>query len=239
MTRPTQKKTVLCIPGLGGHRSVFANYVDLLPEHNLHFIELVDRRTALAAARAFLERQEGQTTLFCHCYSAQMGIQLALEMPDKVKELIFLEPFFSEFQIWMRLLLPINVLFLAIVNFFDMLGLHRQRFTYQPDYVALAKYPIYLQPFFDMRWQGLDDYFDKCWDILTYRLPPRVDTPTLMLFSPGGFTRDARIKEKLLRVFPKASMVAMNNGTHNVITMGGSPVAAAVRKALNPTTYKP
>ena len=225
-------KTLLCIPGLGGHPSVFNEYVALLPEYRIRTIRFVNRADALRDARAILAEERGPATLFCHCYSAQMGIQLAAEMPEKVERLIFLEPFFAELKPWMKLLLPVGIFLLSAARLTDAIGLRRRRFRYEPDYIALAKYPIYLQPFFDMRWQNLTDYFDKCYDILTYRLPARVEAPTTMLFSPNGFSRDPRAKEKLKKIFVRSRVVEMQDGTHNVITMGGAPVAAAIRDSI-------
>jgi pimeloyl-ACP methyl ester carboxylesterase len=227
-------KTLICLPGLGGHPSAFSEYVALLPEYELRSIEFVNRRKALADARTAIQAAEGQVSLFCHCYSAQMGIQLAAEMPGKVSHLIFLEPFFVEFQPWLQISRPLILAILWTVRFFGRIGVRRRKFTYQPDYIALAKYPIYVQPFFDMRWQNLPDYFDKCYDILTYRLPQQVDTPTLMIFSPNGFSRDPANREHLKKIFTKARMVEMQNGTHNVITMGAAPVAKLVREYLDP-----
>jgi pimeloyl-ACP methyl ester carboxylesterase len=229
------KKPLICIPGLGGHPSVFAEYAALLPEYDLRSIEFVSRDKALADARAAISAAaaaNGPVPLFCHCYSAQMGIQLAAEMPDKVSELIFLEPFFAELQPWMKILQPITLAAREIVKFFGRIGVRRRKFSYQPDYIALAKYPIYIQPLFDMRWQNLPDYFDKCYDILTYKLPQRVNVPTLMIFSPNGFSRDPANKEHLKTIFLNARLVEMKAGTHNVITMGAAPVAETVREYL-------
>lgn len=223
---------IICIPGLGGHASVFAEYADLLPDYDLRFMEFVNRAKALADARQAIVSAGGPVVLFCHCYSAQMGIQLAADFPDKVSHLVFLEPFFSEFQPWMKVLRPISWTILRLMEFSDKIGLRRRRLTYQPDYIALAKYPIYIQPIFDMRWQNLTDYFDKCYDILTYKLPPRVATPTLMMFSPNGFSRSPSIRDRLQNVFVSARIEEMRSGTHNVITMGSAPVAASVREYL-------
>ena len=226
------KKKMLCIPGLGGHRSVFAEYVSLLPGYEMEFVELVDRRRTLAEARAALSAASGPVILFCHCYSAQMGIQLAAEMPEKISQLIFLEPFFVELQPWMKLLLPVGWTLLRLSQLFEALGLRRRRFTYQPDYVALAKYPIYFQPFFDMRWQNLTDYFDKCYDILTYKLPQSVKTPTLMIFSSNGYTRDPAAREHLRIIFSDLRVVETPAGSHNVISMSPATVAGAIRESL-------
>lgn len=221
---------MLCLPGLGGHPSVFDEYVPLLPGYRLRTIEFVNREKALRDARAILAAEPGPLPLFCHCYSAQMGIQLAAEMPEKVEKLIFLEPFFCEFHSWLQIFRPLVVFILWMARLTDRIGLRRRRFDYQPDYVALAKYPIYIQPFFDMRWQNITDYFDKCYDIATYKLPPRVEAHTLMIFSPHGFSRNPRTKEALKEVFPNARIVELADGTHNVVTMGAAAVAAAIRE---------
>lgn len=228
-------KTILCIPGLGGHPSVFAEYAPLLPEHKLRSMEFVNREKALADARAVLAEEKDPVILFCHCYSAQMGIQLAKEMPAKVSHLIFLEPFFTEQHPWTKVLKPIDLAVLGIVKFFSFIGVRRRKFTYQPDYIALAKYPIYVQPLFDMRWQNLTDYFDKCYDILTYKLPQRVDTPTLMIFSPQGFSRNPAKREYLKNIFPRTRIIEMQAGTHNVITMGAASVVDTIRDYLTST----
>lgn len=232
MKRPSKKK-ILCIPGLGGHASVFSEYFEILSEYELQSIEFVNRDKALADARAALAAEKEPIALFCHCYSSQLGIRLAAEMPDKISRLIFLEPYFVEFHPWMKTLLPVGFILLWLMRFLDWIGLRRKNFTYQPDYVALAKYPIYFQPFFDMRWQDMTDYFDKCYDILTYKLPAGVDTPTLMIFSPEGFSRNPVIRENLRKIFSRVRMAEMPEGTHNVITMGGAAVASSVREYLN------
>ena len=227
---------LICIPGLGGHPSVFAEYIALLPEYELRSIEFVNRQKALTDARAALAAEKTPVILFCHCYSAQMGIQLAAEMPEKVSRLVFLEPYFVEFHTWMYIFRPLIWSLREITRFFGWIGLRRRTFTYQPDYITLAKYPIYIQPFFDMRWQNLTDYFDKCYDILTYKLPPSVLTPTLMIFSPQGFFRNPAKRERLKKVFSRLHIVETQTGTHNVITMGAAPVAAMIREFLNSAT---
>lgn len=228
-------RTVICIPGLGGHPSVFAEYAALLSEFELRPVELVNREKTLAELRAAIGAETSPVTLFCHCYSAQIGIQIAMEMPGKIDKLIFLEPYFVEFHPWMRVFKPINLAVMGIVRFFTWIGVRRRTLNYKPDYVALARYPIYIQPFFDMRWQNLTDYFDKCYDILDYKLPPGVDIPTLMIFSPKGFFRDLAKRERLKKVFPKLRIVETREGTHNVITMGAPSVAALIRDYLNHT----
>lgn len=229
-------KTLICIPGLGGHPSVFNEYKALLPEYNLRMIELVDPSKALADTRAAVREEKEPVVLFCHCYAEQLGIQVAAEMPDKVSHLIILEPVFSEFLPWTKALWPLCALLLAGARLTDRMGLRRRHFTYEPDYVELAKYPLFVQPLFDMRWQNLTDYFRKCWEQLTYRLPPRVEAPTLMILAPGGFSSDARTKERLKKIFVNARLVDMEQGTHNIVTMGGVPVAVAVRGYLGSAT---
>lgn len=164
-----------------------------------------------------------------------MGIQLAEEMPEKIDRLIFLEPFFQEFQPWMKILRPLTLVFLGIVRFFSWIGIRRRNFTYEPDYVALAKYPIYIQPFFDIRWQNLTDYLYKCYDILTYKLPTSVKTPVLMMFSPNGFSKNPVVHARLKEIFVEARVEKMDSGTHNVITMGAVPVASRVREYMKST----
>jgi pimeloyl-ACP methyl ester carboxylesterase len=224
-------KTMICIPGLGGHPSVFAEYVALLPEYKMRSMEFVNRQKTLADTRAAIMAEKDPVVLFCHCYSAQMGIQLAAEMPSKVSSLIFLEPYFVEFHAWMYVFRPITLAVMGIVRFFSWIGVRRRTFTYQPDYIALAKYPIYIQPFFDMRWQNLTDYFDKCYDILTYKLPLGVEVPTLMIFSPKGFFRNPAKRELLRKIFSRLHIVETRTGTHNLITMGAAPVAALIRES--------
>jgi pimeloyl-ACP methyl ester carboxylesterase len=212
---------------------VFSEYVEILSEYELRSVEFVNITKALADAKAALAAEKKPVVLFCLCYSSQLGIRLAAEMPDKVSQLIFLEPYFVEFHLWMKVLLPITFGIWQFMRFLDWLGIRRKNFTYQPNYVALAKHPIYFQPFFDMRWQNMTDYFHKCYDILTYKLPARVDAPTLMMFSPKGFSRSSASKEKLKEIFPHARMVEMREGTHNVITMGAPAVSVVIREFLN------
>lgn len=229
-------RALICIPGLGGHPSVFSEYAGLLSEYDLRFVEFVNRQKTLTDVRAAIAAEKDPVTLFCHCYSAQMGIQLAAEMPDKIDKIIFLEPFFAQFHRWMFVLWPIMLAVMGIVRFFSWIGVRRRTMNYRPDYKILAKYPIYVQPFFDMRWQSLTDYFDKCYDILAYKLPPGVTVPTLMIFSPKGFFRDPAKRERLKSVFSRLRIVETQDGTHNVITMGAASVAAAIRQYLTSTT---
>ena len=152
--------------------------------------------------------------------------------PDKVTRLVLIEPFFMQFHWWRWPLFPIGYFLLGAARLTDLVGLRRRRFSYQPDYVALAKYPIFVQPLFDMWWQNLTDYFDKCVDALTFRLPARVTVPTLILYSPYGFTRDKKVRAKVRGIFVNSEVVEMDDGTHNIITTMSESAAQAIHNWL-------
>jgi pimeloyl-ACP methyl ester carboxylesterase len=222
---------ILCIPGLGGHASAFGLSPRFLPEYELRFIELTNREKAFRDALEIID-EKGKMPLLCNSYGVQMGLKLIEARPGKITHLVLIEPFFAQFSWWRGPALAVNKVLLWLCRVTDAIGLRRRHFTYQPDYVALARYPIYVQPLFDMWWQNLTDYFDKIEDILTFRLPAKVEARTLILLSPYGFTRDKAVRAKIREVFYPADVVELADGTHNVTTILKEPAVRAIHAWL-------
>lgn len=226
------KKTILCIPGLGGHPSAFGLYESLLKEFKFRFIEFVNIKKALVDLQKIIN-EENEVILFCSCYGIQLALKIAEFMPQTIGGIIVVEPFFAQFHWWRTPAVQLARGLLWLSKTTDKFGWRRKTFDYRPDYVKLSKYPIYCQPIFDMRWQNLTDYLDKIRDLLLFELPLRVETPTLIVFSHKGFIRSEKIKKNISEIFVNSTSIETGSGTHNIITMSGKPVAEAVRNWIN------
>lgn len=229
------KKTIICIPGLGGHPSVFSAYDQFFSQYKLRHLELVNRQKAFKDLMAMIN-EETKVILLCNCYGAQIALQAVAVAQDKVRAIVIVEPFFVQFQQWLILFRPVIKFLYWVSLLTDCIGLRRRHFTYQPDYAKLAKYPIYVQPIFDMRWQDLTDYFDKIYDILTYTLPSKIENPTLLIFSPKGFMRSGGVRKKLQNIFVNSHVVETDGGTHNIVTIMEKSLAASIDQWLVKTT---
>lgn len=227
----SEKSTIVCIPGLGGHRSVFHDYGGELRDYTFQYIELVDWQKTLKELKAVAQKEKN-VILLCNCYGLQLGLRLIEALPSTVKQLVVIEPFFAEFHWWRE---PGKILVTAIISFLeftDRLGLRRKSFPYKIDYSKLTRYPIYVQPIFDMRWQNLTDYFKKVRDILNFQLPAQIRTKTLFILSSKGFLRSPRIKNALLNTFVNADVVYVKHDTHNIISAAHKEITASMKNWL-------
>lgn len=208
---------IICIPGLGGHENVFANYAQDLAEFDVETVSLIDWRKTHEEVSRIVNASD--TVIFlCNCYGAQIALRAMYARPSKTIAFIVIEPFFAEFFSWAWMAEFFIGLLLFVKKFTDMLGLKRKTYT-EVDYSKVEEYPLFLQPFFDMQHQSLTDYFTKMEDIATFRLPVRVDTKTLFIFSPGGFMKDGAKREKLQSIFVHSEVVEMGEKSHNIVTL--------------------
>ncbi len=224
-------RTILCIPGLGGHRSAFNGYAEILSNYSFRYVEVIDWRNAIDELKSIIQ-EEQEVILLCSCYGVQLALRLIEAMPSNIRGLILIEPFFAEFHWWHQ---PARILNAGIVWFLkltDRLGLRRKKFLYQIDYAKLAKYSVFFQPFFDIRWQNITDYFLKIDDFLTFKLPLKIETKTLFTLSPKGFLRNQKIKESLIDIFLNADIVEISEGGHNIITVSREAVSTSIREWL-------
>lgn len=227
--------TIVFVPGLGGHRSVFNGYGTIIGGNSFKYLEIVNWPKA-AADLEQIAQECGQVMIIAHCYGAQLAIRLIEKNPSAVKRLVIIEPFFSEFYPIIRSLMPVNWIILKTLEIMDYLGLRRKKFNYIPDYQKLAKYPMVFQPLFDWRWQNMTDFFKKTQDIATFNLPPRIETKTLFVVSPGGYLRSSRKREKIFNIFVNHDIIEISQNTHNIITVSGDKIARSIKKWL---TNKP
>lgn len=230
--KANQKKSIIFIPGLGGHESAFGGYADFFPDYSIHCVEVVDWRKALDDLEKIIQKEK-EAILFCSCYAVQLALRLIKKNPRSVSHIVLIEPFFAEFQWWRGPAKILNSMILSLVKIADKVGLRRRNFRYQPDYTKISRYPVLIQPLYDMRWQNLTDYFSKIEDLLNFRLPPRVGTKTLFVLSYKGFLRSARIKKKLFEVFSKADAVEIKQKGHNIITISQKAISREIRKWLS------
>jgi GT2 family glycosyltransferase/pimeloyl-ACP methyl ester carboxylesterase len=217
------KPLMIGVPGLGGHESSLAEYVPLFPSYDLRIVRLVDHERALQEILALCEK-EAEVIFLCNCYGLQLALRAAEKMPEKVNGIIVIEAFFAQFHRWAPLARGINRGFIRTVRGLNKLGLRRTRFWSGIDYAKLARYPIYFQPAFDMLWQDLGNYFSKIDDILSFKLPAHVSTPTLIIASPGGYLRSARNRRRLRHVFGNLRILEVEDRTHNIVSTSAKEI---------------
>ena len=224
----TPKGVVVCIPGLGGHESSLREYVDLLHEYDVRLIQLVNHRQTLADMIELCRREQAVIFL-CNCYGLQLALRASDELPGKIRGIIVIEAFFPEFHSWSKVALVLNTSMLAIIRFFGRLGVKRRRFWTGIDYARLAKYPMAVQPLFDMLWQNLEDYFWKIEDILPFRLPRRVTIPTLFILSPKGYFRSQADRARVQKIFAHSHIVEVTSKSHNIVALAAAEIVAIIR----------
>lgn len=236
MTQKTKninrEKTIVFIPGLGGHRSAFGGYAEFFPEYTLHYVDVVDWHKALEDLEKIAQKEKDMI-LLCNCYAVQLALRLIEKNPSAVSRIVLIEPFFAEFQWWRW---PGKVLIFAILGLMkitDRFGLRRRKFKYLPDYTAISRYSIFVQPLYDMRWQSLTDYFSKIEDLLAFRLPEKVETKTFFVLSFKGFLRNPKIKKKLFSIFVNYKAVEIKQKGHNIITISQEAISREIRKWLS------
>jgi hypothetical protein len=224
--------SIICIPGLGGHPSVFNGYTGLFSGYKLYPITIIDRRKAIEDIKEII-RKEGKVIFICSCYGIQLALEIVDEMPSAADQLIVIEAFFAEFQWWKKPAILINNVLMFLCRITDWLGLRRKKLYWQSvDYSKLGKYPIFVQPVFDMAWHNLTDYFIKLNDILTYKLPEKVEIKTLFVLSPHGFIQSPKIKKRLAEIFVNSEIVEISKKGHNIITNSQKLTAVPVREWL-------
>lgn len=227
-----KQRTIICIPGLGGHSSAFGLYGPLLKEFNFRYLEITNINDALADLQKMLI-EEQHAVLFCSCYGIQFALKAAESSPQAIDGIVLIEPFFAEFHWWCQPLLWIINGFLSILKITDKLGLQRKKFNFHPDYIKLSKYPVYFQPIFDMLWHNTTDYFNKVRDLLSFQLPLSIHIPILIIFALHGFIKNEKDRNTLIKIFTQSTITEMSGGNHNIITMSGESVAQAVRNWIN------
>lgn len=229
-----QRRSIIFIPGLGGHRSAFGGYAEFFPDYTIHHIDVVDWRKALKELEIISQKKK-EIILFCSCYAVQLALRLVEKYPTKVFRIVLIEPFFVEFQWWRVPAKTLNFAILNLMKITDRFGLRRRKFNYQPDYTKISCYPVLIQPLYDMRWQNLTDYFTKIEDMLSFRLPEKVKTKTLFVLSQKGFLRSSKIKKKIYGVFVNSEVAEIKQNGHNIITISQETISQEIRKWLSQT----
>lgn len=227
----SRKSVIICVPGLGGHESSLRDYKGLLPEYDLRYLRLIDHTQALHDIIAIARREE-RVTVIANCYGAQPAIRAMAAVPGCIERLVIVEPFFAERRAWRLLGLAAVLAIVSILRLLHALGISRKRFPTHVDYTTFAKYPIFMQPLYDIRWQSLMDYFLKLEDIATFKLPERIETPTLFVVSPKGYMRSSRDRAWLKSIFVHGSFAEVNHQTHNIISRAAADIAPAIRTWL-------
>jgi hypothetical protein len=225
--------TIICLPGLGGHKTSFQGYEKLLNRHKVLFTQIIDPKESFEEIKKICESQNSQNEkiiFLANCYGAQFGIRLIDILPvGKIKGLIIIEPFFAQFHFWRWPADVINRGILAILFLAEKLGIRRKKFWSEINYAKLSKYSIFFQPIFDMRWQPLPDYFKKIADILHFKLPKDpINVPTLLIFSPKGFMQDEERKKELSKLFVDTTIEEVQTKSHNIITLSQQEIAHIV-----------
>ena len=222
------KEVFVCIPGLGGHESALADFEKKLPEFQFKFLRIVDPDEAERELEAMC-RSAGKVTLFCNCYGSHLAIRVIQKMPHTVERLIIVEPMFVALHRWLRLLIPLNRLALALVRFSTSLGVYRRHRWETIDYRNFEWVPIWCQSILDILWQPLDKYLLKTLDMLQFELPESIEKPTLFVLSPKGLLRSERNKKFLGTIFVNLQIVTVTSNTHNIISHAEDEIVASIR----------
>lgn len=229
-------ETIVCIPGLGGRANLFSKYKGALSEYNLEFVDVINWKKAQDDIDQMIEKHE-KVIFFCNCYGMQFALRTIEKNPSKISALVVIEPYLGEFLSWRKIAIVINWCILAIMNLTDRLGIKRTKFP-EVDYNWVEKQPLYLQPFYDIWHQSMTDYFEKIDDILKFELPSHVDTKTFFIFSPKGYIRDPKKRERLKNVFPNAELVELGKNSHNIMTLSYDEIATAIKNWLKLNVIK-
>ena len=227
-----KKTTILCLPGLGGHRSVFNGYSDMIPDQMFRYVEMINWQDTMKEIEQ-IAREREKIIIMCNCYGTQLALRLIEKDPSSVIGLILIEPVFAEFYPKLTMLNPINSAVIKLMEFTDRIGLRRKKFDYPIDYRKLSKYPMFIQPFFDMRWQNMTDYFKKIKDVLTFKLPQTVNVKTLFILSSKGYLRSPKTREKIYNIFKNHDSVEIRTDTHNIVALSRKEIAGHIKNWLN------
>ena len=151
----------------------------------------------------------------------------------KITALIIIEPFFGEFVPWpwKKIALITNRGIVHLMRWTDRLGLKRTKFP-EVNYNIVEKQPLFFQPFYDIAHQSMTDYFEKIEDILTFELPQSIETKTYFIFSPKGFIRDPKKRDRLKSIFVNSDLVEIGKNTHNIMTLSYEEIGKALREWL-------
>ncbi|MEK9170555.1 MAG: alpha/beta hydrolase [Patescibacteria group bacterium] len=236
------KKTIICLPGLGGHESVFYEYQKFFNGHGMHFLQIINEEKSFKEITEICGERAGNIVFLTNCYGAQLAIRLINSLPwnqDKISGLIIIEPFFSEFHHWRRPARTINKLILLALSAADKIGFKRKWYRKNVDYNELARYPLFFQPIFDMQWQNLDDYFKKILSLLYFQLPKqKINVPTLLIFSPKGFMQNKGRRKIVSDFFQNSSIEEIQTKSHNIITLAKDEIGDMINSWLSRLTYK-
>jgi len=172
-----------------------------------------------------------QVVLLCNCYGAQTALRVMYHHESKVAGLVVIEPFFWQFATYQLWGVWMSAFVAWLAKYKKYLGLQRKKLG-TVDYAYVEQQPLFIQPLFDLKHQRSEHYFAKIHDIATFRLPLRVETPTLFIFSPKGWMRDPAKHEKLKQIFVHSTLVELGADTHNIVTISRLEIAKAIREWL-------
>ena len=220
---------IICIPGLGGHKNIFRYYAKEFPEHQMEFVQLINWHKAQEEVAHMIDASD-EVILLCNCYGAQIALRAMYTRMEKVKALIIIEPFFFEFTPWFKFPFVFAQILYFLKKITDHFGWRRKKYSKTIEYSSVELQPLCLQPLYDIQHQSLTDYFAKLIDIGTFRLPEKIETKTLFIFSPRGFTRDPIKREKIKKVFVNADVEELGENSHNIATLSRVKLAEAIKK---------
>ena len=219
--------SIITIPGLGGHESVFKDYAGALPNFDTRLLKLIDhRKTEEEIFQAVAK--EGAVIILSNCYGSIPALRALGRISGNSAKLIIIEPFFAEFFWWRKLALLVARGILGFMRFTDRLGLRRPWLVKNVDYVYFSRYPLFVQPVIDIFHQSMTDYFAKIVDLLEFSLPDLVETETLLIFSPRGYFEDLQRRGRMLRRFSRASAEEVSGLTHNIVTVSRKEIIGIV-----------
>ncbi len=222
---------IICIPGLGGHKNVFRNYAKEFSDFDVKFVQLINWRKTSEEVARMVDDSDEPVVLLCNCYCEQTALRVMYHRESKIAGLVVIEPFFWQFAQWQLWGIWMSAFWAWVMKYKKYLGLGRKKLG-TVDYALVEQQPLFLQPLFDLKHQRSEHYFEKVHDIATFRLPPRVETKTLFIFSPKGWMRDPTKREKLKQIFVASDLVELGGNTHNIVTVSRHQIAEAVRNWL-------
>lgn len=225
-------KTIVCIPGLGGHVSVFNNYAQYLKEYSFEYINLINLKKGKSEILEVIKNKKEEIIVLANCYGALPLIEDFNNLENQIQKLIIIEPFFAELYWWDW---PGNILvsiLLYLSRLTDKLGFKRSKFMKDIDYTYLSRYPIWLQPFFDLSYQTTTDYLEKIYDISNFKLPKDINIPTLLIFSSGGYSQNTEKRNKIISHFKNSTVVEISKKTHNIVTVSEKEIASIIKNWL-------
>lgn len=224
-------KKIIAIPGLGGHESVYKHYASFFPEYAFESIEFIDIQRAERDLTTLLQGED-EIIVLANCYGAQPILRL-IGKGQRIDKLIIIEPFFTELYWWKPLTVVANKILLFLSVLTDYLGLRRRHFTKENiDYTYLSRYPLWTQPMFDLMFQSTTDYLRKIDDIIHFRIPKQITIPTLLIFSPKGYSEDPERRQEIVNHFTNASVVEVTGRTHNIVTVSEHEIGEAIKNWL-------